>query len=505
MSVVWFFCVFFFGLGEALVIVSTVTNVPGRFMSKVGPSFRYAPHVNRTFHVFVEDTGAGDADGVVGVLMLCSLADYRTWQNDFTERELSCELGARFPPLCFAAQRVVLSRSAPLNATLLEGTLLTAAAASTTTTTINTTANSTVVTPVAETDHPVVTVVMQRCMQAPAFSLRITAVLMNGDSHLDVEDLHVPTMFLGVSSVYGVLVLFWFVYWRWHGFQLVWMNALLTAALVCKSVALAVALWHWSAQERVGDRSLFDVTVLLVVLLIQRAVQFALLFLLAKGFGVSRRSLERSEMRAIALMTAIVAGALLAFDIDDKGIIGDFVSFARLSSKGVGFVAALISLAYVRVDFRHVISVLGLHVLFSRADGGTRTELVLSRLSLMYGLRLVIFVFFGLMVVAHLVILLSLNELEWFERLICEVVDCLLFVSLMWLLRLRSERPRRQRKADNDDQSDERAALAEVEPADVALFVLQLPPHVDEQTRHASPHIVVASRGRLEDNLSKKR
>jgi hypothetical protein len=351
----------------------------------------------------------------------------------------------------------------------------------------------------------VVAVVMQRCMQAPAFSLRVTAVLMNGDSHLDVEDLHVPTMFLGVSSVYGVLVLFWFVYWRWHGFQLVWMNALLTAALVCKSVALAVALWHWSAQERIGDRSLFDVTVLLLVLLIQRAVQFALLFLLAKGFGVSRRSLERSEIRAIALMTAIVAGALFAFDIDDKGIIGDFVSFARLSSQGVGFVAALISLAYVRVDFRHVISVLGLHVLFSRADGGTRTELVLSRLSLMYGLRLVIFVFFGLMVVAHLVILLSLNEVEWFERLICEIVDCLLFVSLMWLLRLRSERPRRQRKADNDEQSHERAALSDIEPADVPLFVLQLPPHVDEQTRHASPHIVVASRGRLEDNLSKKR
>lgn len=466
---------------SAALVLTSVERSVGAHLSRIG-TFRFAGDGQGTYEVRVEPL-SGRA---LGFALLCASDEYSEWRHVYAERELACEAGARLRTRCLAS--VFLRAAANGSDVLLSGRVASAVGGGV----------------------GVVSVVLlvQRCATASvddAWSVRVTATMLNGESQLDAEDVAVPLTLLCVAGVYGALVFAWFVVWRAHAFRLAHLHAALTVALVCKSVALGVAVWYWSAQARSGTHGRLELACVLLAGLLQRAAQFALLFLIAKGFGVTRRTLLRSEWRAVATMTAVMAGALLAFDLDDSDAVGDLVSFARLSAKGAGFASAIIAAKYVHTDLKRIVGVLGLHVLFSRMDGGQRTALVLARLTLVYALRLVLFSYFAVFVVVHIIVLLSLDELDWYERLMVEIVELLLYAALMWLLRLRPPVARTVGRAPQDDGGAAEAAVERVDD----FFVLQLPPllekGVERRTWTAAPHVVVASDGPLASRLVERR
>jgi hypothetical protein len=448
----------------------------------------------------------------VGYLLICDLATAETWTAAFSTRELACEFGLKFRSLCINSVVLFSASDAVLRGTLSPGVLPMNAA-----------------------------VVFQQCLNPPTFEFELTADLRNGDSHLDAEDVPMPRVFLVVASIYGVVVFCWFALWRFHGFRFVWVHTLLTVALVCKSVSLAVALWYWSAAAYSGDLGRTELLAVLFVDLIQRVTQHQFLFLLGKGFGITRRWLRTQEMRAIIFMTTALAGAMLAFDFDDRGTFSEIETVARLSTKAAGFVAAGVALKFVQIDMTHIIHELSQHLQMigaaSRRDPNNR---VVARFALMKALRIVVMSYYTLFAVAHLVVVLSLNEVEWWERLMCECVEFLLFIALFVVLRPRSratasgvvvrrrnsnrdggaEQSGRKQFDDADDDNDTDSNGGDISDDDLRrdneneetkedMVVVQFPPNLEPisgtATWRMTPRIVVASVGDLQRRLQERK
>lgn len=431
----------------------------------------------------------------VGYLLLCDSSLVSTWVDDaYSSRELSCELGVRFRLLCIDSVAMYSASDAVMSGTL-----------------------SRLILPLRAS------LVLQQCLNPPTFQFDLVAELRNGDSHLDAEDIAMPRVFLVVASIYGVVAFCWFALWRFHGFRFVWVHTLVTVALVCKSVSLAVALWYWSAAAYTGDLGRFELFAVLFVDLIQRVTEHAFLFVLAKGFGVTRRSLRTSEMRAVIFMTVAMAGAMLAFDFDDRGTFNEIETVARLSTKAAGFVAAGVALKFVQIDMTHIIRELAQHLqMIGPVARRDRNNRVVARHALMKSLRIVVMGYYALFVIAHLVVVLSLNEVEWWERLMCECVEFLLFIALLFVLRPRSRTvsngvalvPRNSVKeqqnatlsnSDDDDDDDEDEG---VEPDIIAIqFPPVLEPFQDGTVTkwRMLPRIVVGSNGELQQHLEERR
>jgi hypothetical protein len=495
------------------VIIEKTLTASENFFASV-TTFAYADIDNATFSISARQSSSGNSSSGgalaltnssltigyhVGYLLLCETSKVSAWVSSYPTRELSCELGLGFRLLCFEAIDLYSARDVAVSGTI-----------------------NRVVLPMRAS------LVLQQCLNPPAFQFDLVADLRNGDSHLDAEDIAMPRVFLVVASVYGVVSFCWFALWRFHGFRFVWVHTLVTVALVCKSVALAVALWYWSAAAYSGDLGRIELFSVLFVDLIQRVTEHSFLFVLAKGFGVTRRSLRTSELRAVVFMTAAMAGSMLAFDFDDRGTFNEIETVARLSTKAAGFVAAGVALKFVQIDLTHIIRELAQHLqMIGAAARRDRNNRVVARYALMKALRIVIMTYYALFVVAHLVVVLSLNELEWWERLMCECVEFLLFISLLAVLRPRSRaassngalvlrkdqmsEKESEESSEDEDDDDAKADDGGDESNVPDIVAIQLPPVLEPFQDGAVtkwrmlPRIVVGSDGELQQRLEERR
>ena len=259
-------------------------------------------------------------------------------------------------------------------------------------------------------------------------------ILNPGGAHLGTDLAPLPTAYMALVGGWAVVLVLWVLNlckFRDHNVVL---QRVLTLVPVAKFISVGLRMAYYQQGAATGDLPSSIMYFSYIVYILYKAAFFSVLLLIAKGWLISRPSLDESEQRSLFCIVMSFCLMLVGYAF--------FPSFQ--SSYGLlmlcGVYFWIIHTVFAS-SLRNV-RALEMQIYMIRQHGvDPATTPVPARMRMFYKFRtyLALFVFSDLLITT--VVTIALTRMLWLEITLHEVVDILFFIGIGWTFRMREFNP----------------------------------------------------------------
>ena len=259
-------------------------------------------------------------------------------------------------------------------------------------------------------------------------------ILNPGGAHLGTDLAPLPMAYTALVGGWAVVLVLWVMNlckFRDHNVVL---QRVLTLVPVAKFISVLLRMAYYQQGATTGDLPSPIMYFSWIIYILYKAAFFSVLLLIAKGWLISRPSLDESEKRGLFCIVAVFCLMLVGYAF----FAGFQTSYGYLLLVGVYF--WIIHTVFAS-SLRNV-RALEMQVYMIRQHGvDPGTTPVPARIAMFYKFRtyMALFVFSDLLITV--IVTIALTRMLWLQATLHEVVDILFFIGIGWTFRMREFNP----------------------------------------------------------------
>jgi len=277
------------------------------------------------------------------------------------------------------------------------------------------------------------------CESHPSLSYSLTAIFMNGNSHLSTEDLPLPIMYIVVVSLWAIFLGAWLLNWIITR-HITKLHIAISCFIVLKLITVVYLMVYWIELNKIGVLDYAITIGFYVVEIIEMVAFFSVLLLIGVGWGMIDDKPPRNW--PLLLVLVVLYGLFFGLSL--------FIYWFAVAS--IILLCVLLYVIYTsatksRIILTGMIDNLNVSVTKAEAedpsnDTGTNIPLLKSELE-HCNLQRVMLTRFCFIMMGYLIgriiqnFILIFVSLNWVDSFLTEVLDIALFACIGWVFRLR--------------------------------------------------------------------
>ncbi|PRP84102.1 hypothetical protein PROFUN_04093 [Planoprotostelium fungivorum] len=149
------------------------------------------------------------------------------------------------------------------------------------------------------------------------FNYHISGRFQNrGGEHLSTQYVPLPTFYSSISPVWFLIVLAFTFNWLQHRKQSVALHKLMWSLPLAKGLFCVYNAYYWRVFSRYGRLETWQTITYHVSYVIVQLLMYSVLFLVSKGWGVTRSNLSTSEKKSLVVCVTALSAASTLYQIN---------------------------------------------------------------------------------------------------------------------------------------------------------------------------------------------
>jgi len=259
------------------------------------------------------------------------------------------------------------------------------------------------------------------------FKAKTNIILLNPDGdNLSFAYIPLPSLFIILLFIWTFVAFVWCFNWIKFRNQMYKLNLLMTIYPIVKLLYSGMAAFYWKTYSVDGDvpNSLDYLFIFFIIL--EEAVFYVVLLLTACGWGLNKEKLEADKYMILGVLCSLAITRILGYLVHQLFFLLSFLTYIIIIVTIFRFVNT--NLRDLHVELRDN----------PRPIDPTTRNPTIEQEKMLKIFKIIMLSYIALVMMNALFQLLFLRDYQWVTDMMKELLELLVFISVIWTFRLRS-------------------------------------------------------------------
>jgi len=259
------------------------------------------------------------------------------------------------------------------------------------------------------------------------FKAKAHIILLNPDEdHLSFAYIPLPSLFIILLFIWTFVTFVWCFNWIKFRIHMCKLNLLMTIYPVVKLLYSGMATFYWETYSVDGDVSNSLDYFFIFFIILEEAVLYVVLLLTACGWGLNKEKLEADKYLIMGVLCALAITRILGYLVHQLFFLLSFLTY---------IIIVVTIFRFVNTNLRD------LHIELRdnpRPIDPTARNPTIEQEKMLKSFKIIMLSYIALVMMNALFQLLFLRDYQWVTDMMKELLELLVFISVIWTFRLRS-------------------------------------------------------------------